>query len=154
MDSSPVLPGAPASLWSHVVWLLLVALPVATVSWTVTHEEIFREWREFCLERSRRARRLSQRKFFYVFTCEYCFSHYVTLMFLVVTRFRLLLDGWRGYLLAFFAVVAVANVYMSLFGRLRVDIRSERLDVAVKEAVKEDVDAGRLPPSAAHPVDR
>jgi hypothetical protein len=151
MDSSPVSHGA---LWSHVVWLFLLALPVATVSWTITHEEIFREWREFCLEHSRTCRRLSQRKFFYVFTCEYCFSHYVTLFFLAITRFQLLLEGWRGYLLALFAIVAIANVYMSLFGRLRVDIRSERLDVAVKEAVKEDVDAGRLPPAAARPVGR
>jgi len=42
--------------------------------------------------------------------------------------------------LAWFAVVWVANVYMTLFGRLRVEIRSERAeaDVRTKEAeVKE-----------------
>ena len=61
---------------------------------------------------------------------------------------------WRGYLLSVFAVVAVANVYMSLFGRLRVDIKSERLDVAVKEAVREDVDAGRVPAAAVRPLRR
>ena len=76
-----------------------------------------------------------QRKFFYVFTCEYCFSHYVTAVFLAVTGYRLLLDDWRGYLVSFFALVGMANAYMSLFGRLRVDIRSERLDIAVKEEV-------------------
>ena len=106
---------------------------MATVSWTVTHEEIFREAREFCATRSQNCRRLVQRKFFYVFTCEYCFSHYVTAFFLAVTGFRLLLDDWRGYLISFFAVAAMANVYLSLFGRLRVDIKSERLDVAAKE---------------------
>ena len=52
-----------------------------------------------------------------------------------MTGYRLLLDDWRGYLISFFAVVGVANAYMSLFGRLRVDIRSERLDIAVKEEV-------------------
>ena len=68
-----------------------------------------------------------------MFTCEYCFSHYVTAIFLVLTRYRLLLDDWRGYILSLFAIVGLANAYMSLFGRLRVDIKSERLDIAVKE---------------------
>jgi hypothetical protein len=122
-------------LWQQLLWLLVLPLPVATIAWTVVHEEIFREAREFCAERSQNCRRLIQRKFFYVFTCEYCFSHYVAACFLVVTGYRLLLDDWRGYLISFFAVVGIANAYMSLFGRLRVDIRSERLDIAVKEEV-------------------
>ena len=122
-----------AHLWQQIVWLLVLPLPIATIVWTVTHEEIFREAREFCASRSRSCRILVQRKFFYIFTCEYCFSHYVTAFFLAVTGFRLLLDDWRGYLISFFAVAAMANVYLSLFGRLRVDIKSERLDVAVKE---------------------
>jgi len=46
-------------------------------AWTVTHEEVFREPREYCLQRSQKCRRLLQRKFFYLFTCEYCFSHYM-----------------------------------------------------------------------------
>jgi hypothetical protein len=117
----------------QVAWLLLLALPVATVTWTLTHEEIFREAREYCSERSRTCRRLVQRKFFYVFTCEYCLSHYVAALFVGFTGFRLLLDDWRGFVLALFALVAVGNMYMSLFGRLRVDIKSERLEVAVKE---------------------
>ena len=122
-------------LWQQLVWLFVLALPVATISWTVTHEEIFREAREFCAVRSRTCRGLVQRKFFYIFTCEYCFSHYVTAVFLAVTGYRLLLDDWRGYLISFFAVAGIANVYLSLFGRLRVDIKSERLDVAAKEEV-------------------
>jgi hypothetical protein len=126
-------PPQASELWQQVVWLFVLALPVATVSWTVTHEEIFREAREFCATRSKSCRRLVQRKFFYIFTCEYCFSHYVTIFFLAVTGFRLLLDDWRGYLISFFAVAAMANVYLSLFGRLRVDIKSERLDVVAKE---------------------
>ncbi len=130
-------------LWQQIVWLFVLALPVATVTWTIVHEEIFREAREFCVERSKSCRKLVQRKFFYVFTCEYCFSHYVVAFFLAVTGYRLLLDDWRGYLLSFFALVGLANGYMSLFGRLRVDIKSERLDIAVKEAVKEDVTANQ-----------
>lgn len=126
-------------LWQQIVWLFVLALPVATVTWTIVHEEIFSEAREFCVERSKNCHRLVQRKFFYIFTCEYCFSHYIVAFFVAVTGYRLLLDDWRGYLLGFFALVGLANGYMSLFGRLRVDIKSERLDIAVKEAVKQDV---------------
>jgi hypothetical protein len=122
-----------SQLWQQIVWLLVLALPVAAVAWTVTHEEIFRELRTYCSHRSQHCRRLLQRKFFYIFTCEYCFSHYVTAAFIAFTRYRLLLDDWRGYVISFFAVAAVANVYLSLFGRLRVDIKSERLDIAAKE---------------------
>jgi hypothetical protein len=102
-----------------------------------SHEEVFREPREYCAERSRNADKLVVRKFFYLFTCEYCFSHYVTIFFLFVTRFRLLLDDWRGYLIAFFALVAVANVYMSSFGRLRQEVKSEKLEAETKEKVLE-----------------
>lgn len=122
-----------SQLWQQIVWLFVLALPIATVSWTVTHEEIFREAREYCVSRSKTCRSLVQRKFFYIFTCEYCFSHYVTAFFLFVTRYHLLLDDWRGYLLSFFALAGMTNVYLSLFGRLRVEIKSERLEVEAKE---------------------
>jgi hypothetical protein len=122
-----------SQLWLQIIWLFVLALPIATISWTVTHEEIFREAREYCASRSKTCRGLIKRKFFYVFTCEYCFSHYVVAFFLFLTRYHLLLDDWRGYLLSFFALAGLTNVYLSLFGRLRVEIKSERLDVAAKE---------------------
>ena len=74
------------------------------------------------------------RKFFYVLTCEYCFSHYVTAVVLYVTGYKLLFDDWRGFFVAGFSLVWVANVYMSLFGRLRLEIREERLEIAAAEA--------------------
>ncbi len=124
----------PSSEWLlQIVWLLLLAIPTACVAWTVTHEEVFREPREYCAEKSKNARSLIARKFFYLFTCEYCFSHYVTIFFLIVTRYRLLLDDWRGYLIAFFALVAIANVYMSAFGRLRQEVKTEKLTAKQKE---------------------
>jgi hypothetical protein len=123
----------PAELLFQAMWLLLLAMPVATATWTVTHEEIFRETREYCGEQSRSARGLLKRKFFYVFTCEYCLSHYVSAAFVALSGFQLLHDDWRGYFLAFLATVGVANVYMSQFGRLRIGIRAERLEVAAKE---------------------
>jgi hypothetical protein len=122
------------SLHDQIISLFVLALPIASIAWTVTHEEVFREAREWCAARSRDCRRLALRKFFYLFTCEFCFSHWVSAFFLVITRFTLLYTGWRGYLVGEFALVWVANIYMSLFGRLRLDIREERAEVAVKEA--------------------
>jgi hypothetical protein len=117
----------------QLLWLVVLALPVAAISWAVTHEDVFSEVREYFVTRSQRSRNLWTRKFFYLFTCEYCFSHYVAIVFLVITRYTLLYPGWRGYLVAGFALVWVANLYMSLFGRLRLDIRKERVEIKEKE---------------------
>ena len=73
------------------------------------------------------------RKFFYVFTCEYCFSHYVAAAAVGLTGFRLLVPGWPGALIAWLSVVWVANVYMSLFVRLRLDIKRERVEISAEE---------------------
>ncbi|HEU5022519.1 MAG TPA: hypothetical protein VFT60_11530 [Bryobacteraceae bacterium] len=113
----------------QVVVLFLLAVPTACIAWTITHEEIFREPREFCVDRSRRCRNLLQRKFFYALTCEFCLSHYVAAAWLAITRFQLLFEGWRGYLIAWFSLVWIANVYMAIFGRLRLEIQSQRLDI-------------------------
>jgi hypothetical protein len=123
----------------QLLWLAVLALPIATVAWTVTHEEIFRELRERCETASRTSRSLLTRKFFYVFTCEYCFSHWVALATVAITRFQLLFDDWRGYVIALFSLVWVANHYMSLFGRLRLGIKSERIDVKLKEELSDKV---------------
>jgi hypothetical protein len=125
---------------TQFAYLFLLALPIACVSWTVTHEEVFREPREFCKSKSEQCRPLLLRKFFYLFTCEYCFSHYVTLLFLVITRFTLLYAGWRGYMIAWFALVWVANVYMSIFNRLRLEIKHENVKIATDQVVKEKVE--------------
>jgi hypothetical protein len=134
------MPPGSNHLLQQIVWLFVLAIPVSCVAWTITHEEVFREPRDYCVKMSERCASLVRRKFFYLFTCEYCFSHYVTAAFLLLTGYRLLLDDWRGYVISFFAVVWVANAYMSLFSRLRVDIRSEKSAADVKEkevAVKE-----------------
>lgn len=127
-------------LLTDVLRLFLLAIPVAWMAWTVTHEEVFREAREFCAARSRACRGLAARKFFYLFTCEYCFSHYVAAFFLWITRFTLLYAGWRGYLVAWFALVWVANVYMSGFNRLRLEIKQTNVSIATDQAVKEKVE--------------
>jgi len=119
--------------------LAVLALPIAAITWAFTHEEIFREPRDYCLERSRSAPAFATRKLFYMPTCEYCLSHWVTLGALALTEFRLLYDDWRGYVVSGFALVWVANHYMSIFGRLRLGISSERIDVKLKEELRDKV---------------
>ena len=111
-------------------FLLLLGLAVACITWTITHEEIFREPREFCKDRSQNCKALYQRKFFYLFTCEYCFSHYVAALFLVLTHFQMLYQGWRGFVISEFALVWMANVYMGAYNRLRLEIKAENLSIA------------------------
>jgi len=117
-----------------------MALPIACIACTVTREEVFREPRDFCEKKSKECKSLLHRKFFYLFTCEYCFSHYVTLFFLLITRYHLLYDNWRGYLIAFFAIVWIANIYMSLFGFVRVGMKKERIEAKIKEVELEKCD--------------
>jgi hypothetical protein len=117
----------------QVLSLFLLALPIASIAWTITHEEVVREFRDVCLGKSTTCRRIYERKFFYLFTCEYCFSHYVTAVFLIITRFKLLYTDWRGYLIAGFALVWVANVYMSLFARIRLEVKRERVQIKKEE---------------------
>ena len=114
------------SLSQQILWLFVLPIPIACIAWTVTHEEVFREPRDYCIRRSKDCRSLPARKFFYLFTCEYCFSHYVTIVFLFLTGYKLLLGDWRGYLVAGFSLVWIANIYMSLFGLIRMDIKKEK----------------------------
>ena len=114
-------------------WLLLLAIPVACFSWTITHEEIFKEPREYCVKCSKQKKKLLARKFFYIFTCEYCFSHYVTILLLFISGFRMLFEDWRGYLISGFCLVWIANIYMSLFGWIRLGIKKERTEITIVE---------------------
>lgn len=121
------------TLTTQIVWLLILGLPIACVAWTVTHEEIFAEPRDYCKKWSKECSSLFKRKFFYLFTCEYCFSFYVSGLFLIITKFHLLFDNWRGYLIAEFALVWVANFYMSFFLFIRSHIKKEKLANQVVE---------------------
>lgn len=122
----------------QLIWLFVLAIPIACVAWTVTHEEVFRESREFCVGKSKSCKTLLQRKFFYLFTCEYCFSHYVTTFFIIFTGYKLLMTDWRGYIIAGFALVWVANAYMSLFGLLRQGIVKEKEEIKIMKKETEE----------------
>lgn len=121
-------------------WYL--AAPVAIIVRACTTEEIFREPREYCADRqafycerlqragdttlARRAHCFMLQKLFYIPTCEYCFSFWVSLAVVLVAGYRIEFDDWRGLALAIFVVMGVANVYMSAFSQLRVDSRKDR----------------------------
>jgi hypothetical protein len=122
----------------QVLWLFILAIPIACVAWTVTHEEVFREPREYCANRCVTGKSILERKFFYLFTCEYCFSHYVTILFLFLTEYKLLMTDWRGYIIAGFALVWIANVYMSLLGLIRQDIVREKSEIKVLQLREEN----------------
>src|ERR1700745_1393926 len=133
----------PHTIAGQIFWLLILAIPIASISRTVVFEEIFRGPRGGCERKSQSCRSLLQRKFFYLFTCEFCFSHWVTLVFLLITHYRLAYQDWRGSGLGFFALVWIANQYISIFDRLRLDIKRERVEIKgeeheVKKKTRED----------------
>ena len=122
------------SLGVQIIYLLLLSIPVACISWTVTHEEVFREPREYCVKKSKNAEKLLVRKFFFLFTCEYCFSHYITLFFVIITGFKMLYENWIGFIISFFSIVWIANIYMSLYNRVRLEMKADRIEAKIKEA--------------------
>jgi hypothetical protein len=121
------------SLPIQITWLFVLAIPIACIAWTVTHEQVFSEVHEYCLSKSQKCKTLLQRKFFYLFTCEYCFSHYVTILFLIITKYTLLFADWRGYIIAGFSLVWIANMYMSIYVLIKMDIKKERAEASIKE---------------------
>lgn len=123
----------------QVQYLFLIAIPIACIAWTVTHEEIFKEPREYCQRKSESCKNIVVKKFFYLFTCEYCFSHYVTLFFLFITKLHLGFDDWRGYLISGFSLVWVANLYMNVFAILRIYSKNEKIDADIKEVKLKEV---------------
>ena len=120
------------SLNQQILTLFILAIPVACIAWTFTHEAVLREFQQFCKLRSKSGRWL-RRKFFYLFTCEYCLSHYVTLLLLVITRFKLVFPDWRGYVISLFSLVWIANQYISIYDRLRLDIKREHISIDTQQ---------------------
>lgn len=117
----------------QILLLFILAIPIACISWTVTHEEVFKEFRHYFARHSLRGKTLFIRKFSYMLTCEYCFSHYVTIAFLFITEYKLIFDDWRGYLISGFSLVWIANIYMSLYGFVRLGIKKEKIELDEKK---------------------
>ena len=117
------------NLVTQIIWLFVLAIPIACVAWTFTHEEIFKEPRDYCTARSQNSKTIFTRKMFYLFTCEYCFSHYVAVFVIIICDFKLLINDFRGYFIALFSLVFIANIYMSLFALIRQDIKKEKCEI-------------------------
>lgn len=120
-------------------WFL--AVPVAIIVRAFTTEEIFRQAREFCANRnvhyceligrnpcrsSERIRYLVLSKLCYMPTCDFCLSFWISLLVVWIADYFLYFSDWRGIALATFVVMGVANVYLSAFSHIRVDLRKER----------------------------
>ena len=123
---------------NEIAALFILSVPVACMSWTITHEEIFSEMKNYCLRCSNESKNIIKRKFFYLFTCEYCFSHYITALMLIITKYHLLYDDWKGYLVGGFSIVWIANIYMSIYGRIRVNLKKERIEADLIEEEKKN----------------
>lgn len=111
------------------------AAVVAVLVRAVTDEEIFREARTWIHDRCLAPGRCwPLRKFAYLVTCEFCCSFWVSLIVVTgILQYRLGPDDWRGYGVALFVTMGLANVYLAIFSLLRVDLRKER---AVAEHVE------------------
>lgn len=120
-------------LSTQVIWLFILAIPVACVAWTVTHEEIFADMRTFLKTFSDKCSNWSMKKICYLFTCEYCFSFYVTALMLIITKYQLLFADWRGYLISELSLVWIANAYMSLYFFIKIDTKKKGTEAKIEE---------------------
>lgn len=63
----------------------------------------------------------------------------MTIFFLLITNFTLFFEDWRGYLIAGFSLVWIANIYMSLFGFLRQNLKAEKIEAKIKNIEYNDL---------------
>lgn len=98
---------------------------------------VFRKPRQFYQRECVQARSLVRRRVLLSFI----FSRvniasviYVAGLILIITRYKLLFPDWRGYLVASFSLVCMANQHMSAHNRLRLDIKHEQLEIKAEEA--------------------
>ena len=145
------------------VTLLVLALPVACVSWTITQTEIFRFPREAVLAWAKRKPESKFRHLVsYLPTCYYCCSHYISEFFLILSYVGGMkkLDwsnGWysavTGFIVATFTLIFIANLYLTGFNIYRVALRySQALadsQEAIKERLKAEADKAELELAAA-----
>lgn len=112
---------------NQIAFALILSIPVACITWTVTQEELFAELRRSLAHfQSRYSDSWWRRQIAYAPTCPYCFSHYVAATLVALLHFRMLADDWRGYLVSLFSLVLIANVYITVYHLLRVGLRWER----------------------------
>jgi hypothetical protein len=72
----------------------------------------------------------------------------VTAAILAITRFKLVYADWRGYVISLFSLVWIANQYMSIYDRLRLDIKHEHIAISADQKQMETI-AEERPQKAA-----
>jgi hypothetical protein len=59
---------------------------------------------------------------------------------MIMTGYRLMYADFRGYVVGFFALVLVANFYLNLYSRLRLEISSEKKTIEAKSKQIEKIE--------------
>jgi hypothetical protein len=132
----------------QIGFALLLGMPVASIVWTFTQEEIFRECRDSLKAfQQHHSSSLLCQKLAYMPLCPYCLSHYVAAVFVALLRFRMLADDWRGYVVSLFTLVLIANLYVTLYNLLRVNLRAAK--AAADRVESEDLSRLETPDTAA-----
>jgi membrane protein required for beta-lactamase induction len=109
---------------SQIAFALILGIPVACITWTVTQEDVFQEFRRYLARyQDRHHESWWRRKLAYFPTCPYCLSHYVAGLLIAIMQFKMLATDWRGYLVSLFTLVLLGNVYITLYNLLRVALR-------------------------------
>lgn len=117
--------------------LLLYALVVAVISRTVTQEEIFREVKEYAKDiATDPARGWWKRKLFYPLTCQYCFSHWVAAVLVLVSGYDVTLAESMtlfSFVFSVLVLVGVANLMLVLYELITLKIQHQRRDTVLSE---------------------
>lgn len=117
--------------------IAIMAICVASISWTITKEEIFRDLRDFCKEVQKTEqggfRGWPCKKLAYAPTCDYCLSHWVGFALFALYPVKLVAENWRGYFFAYFATIFLANVLLGLYNIIRVTLRWMRAKADLAE---------------------
>jgi hypothetical protein len=112
---------------AQIKFALILSIPVACITWTVTQEEVFREFRGyFSRYQARHRQSWWRKKLAYMSACPYCLSHYVAGGLVALLHFKMLVEDWPGYLVSLFTVVLIANIYITGYHLLRVRLRWSR----------------------------
>lgn len=95
-----------APLYSFV----LAVLSICTLSWTITQEEIFKEFREWCSKQRTASSSALIQKILYLPTCHYCMSFWLTGVYFCFVPLPKL---W------ILPIIWTSNVIMTAYGLLR-----------------------------------
>ena len=114
-----------------------IALPVASIAWTVTKEEIFRELRDGADKWGKAPGRFAflRRKVAYLVTCYYCFGHWVAIPFVYFFDLKWMTEQWFGYVAAWFALAWIAQFWLTAFNIGRAVLRGTQAWANGREAL-------------------